>query len=106
MGAKEVRGKNAPEKKFRAGNVEVAVWRNSNKDDKSFYSVSMQKNYKDDSLWKTTASLSKNDVPKALLALQEAYKYMTLNKTSKEIIDEEMQELEEKFSGVDEEYIE
>ena len=37
-----------------------------------------QKRYKDsDGTWKNTGSLDVNDIPKAVLALQEAYEYLT-----------------------------
>ena len=65
--------KKLPEKSFRAGPVKVSVWRNKTEEGRSFYSVSLEKQYKDDeNEWHVTHSLNKNDIPKAVLALQEA----------------------------------
>ena len=91
----KIPSKNAPEHKIRAGQVRVAVWRNSTQDGKTFYSCTLEKQFKKDNEWKTTNSLNKNDVPKAVLALQKAYEYLVLNKTQKEIIEEEMPEVNE-----------
>lgn len=84
--------KKMPEKKIRAGPIAVAIWRNKTEDGKTFYSVSFEKRYKDQDEWKTTTSLNKNDIPKAIIALQEAYRYLVLNKSAKEIIDDALEE--------------
>lgn len=68
-----------PVKKFSAGGVQVAVWENEGKNGKQFYSVSIDRRYKDSNdQWKSTNSLKAADLPKAILALNKAYEYLTL----------------------------
>ena len=68
-----------PIKKFSAGGVQVAVWENQGKEGRRFNSVSIDRRYKDkNDKWKSTGSLKQNDIPKAVLALQRAYEYITL----------------------------
>lgn len=79
----DVMGKNAPEKKFRAGAISATIWANQTvKDGKVFEykTVSFERNYKDkDDAWKTTNSLRMQDLPKAVLVLSKAYEYLALN---------------------------
>ncbi|MBD3259762.1 hypothetical protein GF371_03990 [Candidatus Woesearchaeota archaeon] len=91
----EIDKKNYPEKKIRAGPIAVAIWRNKTADGKrSFYSVSFEKRYMDTKteVWKSTNSLSKTDIPQAILALQEAFKYLTLHKSAQEMIDDALED--------------
>lgn len=78
--------KNKPEKKFRAGAICATVWKNINEKDGSefeFFSVSVERGYKDKSgQWKSTSSLRVMDLPKAALVINEAYKFVVLNKGS------------------------
>jgi len=68
-----------PIKKFSAGGVQVAVWENEGKEGKQFYSVSIDRRYKDkNDEWKSTNSFKATDLPKAVLALNKAYEYLTL----------------------------
>ncbi len=68
-----------PVKKFSVGGVQVAVWENEGKEGRSFYSVSFDRRYKDkNDEWKSTSSLKANDLPKAILALQKAYEFVSL----------------------------
>ncbi len=68
-----------PIKKFSAGGVQVAVWENEGKEGKQFYSVSIDRRYKDkNDEWKSTNSFKAADLPKAVLALNKAYEYLTL----------------------------
>jgi len=84
--------KNLPEKKFKAGPIAVAVWRNQGEKG-AYYSVSFEKRYKTDKEeWRSTKTLSMNDLPKAIVALQKAYEYLILKKTGKEIIEEEIED--------------
>ncbi|MFA6399757.1 MAG: hypothetical protein WCW44_05355, partial [archaeon] len=53
----------------------VAVWENSSKDGKKFFTTTMERNYKAGEEWKKTSSLRTDDLPKAILALQEAYHF-------------------------------
>jgi hypothetical protein len=78
----EVRNMAQPEKKFKAGNCEAAVFENElTRDGQTVFvkKVAIQKSYKDkNDEWKSTHSLDKNDVPKMMLALFKAYEYVTL----------------------------
>lgn len=78
-----------PDAKFRAGTISATVWTNqaTGKDGqpRTFSSVSFEKSYKDkDGAWKTTKSLNKQDVPKAVVVLQKAYEHLTLNDLAEE----------------------
>ena len=82
--------KNQPEKKFSTGAISATVWKNANtnKEGKVFESktVSLQRRYTDKTgKWQSTNSLRINDLPKAALVLEEAYKYCVLNDKSEPI---------------------
>ena len=61
-----------PVKKFRVGNVTVAVWKNED-----FHSVTLQKSYKDGEEWKNTDSLSGGDILNAMKALERAETFIS-----------------------------
>ncbi len=68
-----------PVKKFGAGGIQVAIWENQGKEGNQFYTVSIDRRYKDkNDEWKSSNSLKVNDLPKAILALQKAYEYLAL----------------------------
>ena len=74
-----------PEKRFKCGRCEVSIFENSRttKDGKTVSNkkASFQVRYKDsDGEWKSTKSLEINDIPKARLVLDEAYRYLVLKK--------------------------
>ena len=69
---------NGPVKKVKIGGIEVAVWENSSKEGKKFFTTTIERNYKSGEDWKKTNSLRNDDLPKAILALQEAYHFVTL----------------------------
>ena len=70
-----------PEIVFKVGAVRASVFRNIIvKDGQSIQmpKVSIEVRYKDKSgQWQGTNSLSSNDLPKAILALQKAFDYLT-----------------------------
>lgn len=73
---------NKPEKKFKAGAVSVTVWSNPiTKDGKSgeYKTISLGRSYKKGGNWQNTQTLRISDIPKATVALQEAYKYLVIN---------------------------
>ena len=76
-----------PEIVFKVGAVRASVFRNLIvKDGQSIQmpKVSIEVRYKDKSgQWQGTNSLSSNDLPKAILALQKAFDYLTQHKESK-----------------------
>jgi hypothetical protein len=77
---------NGPEKKFKAGAVTATVWKNDRQratgETFSYHTISLDRRYKDQAgKWKTASSLRLQDLPKAALVLQEAYRYLVLNGT-------------------------
>jgi len=69
----DVKKSGGPVAKIKYGGVTVDVWENKGKHS-TFKTFSMQRSYKDGDTWKNTTSLREGDLPKAILALQEAYK--------------------------------
>ncbi len=73
---------NGPEKKFRAGAINASVWKNHGQRDGQaveYHTISFERRYKDrDGQWKSTNSLRINDLPRAALLLQEAYRYCVM----------------------------
>ena len=67
-----------PVKKVKIGGIEVAVWQNESKDKKVFFTTTLERSYKVGEDWKKTNSLRDSDLPKAILALQEAYHFVAL----------------------------
>jgi len=67
-----------PVKSVKVGSVEVAVWENSSKEGKKFFTTTLDRNYKVGEEWKKTGSLRTDDLPKAILALQEAYHFAAI----------------------------
>ena len=91
----------SPIKKFSAGAVHVAVWENetqSAEGSSSYNTISITRRYKaKDGEWKNSSSLRLNDVPKAVLALQEAYKYLALKEP--EIVSKESEVMQAEVLG-------
>ena len=78
---------NQPEKKFTVGAVSAAVWRTGRQDDQGrpIYSVQLDRTYKDrEGAWQSSRYLPVWDVPKAILALQKAYEYLSLREVEGE----------------------
>ena len=78
-----------PEKRFKCGACEVSIFENevTTKDGKTRKTkkASFRKRYKSaDGDWKSTNSLDANDIPKARLVLDEAYRYLVLAKDTEE----------------------
>lgn len=70
-----------PVKKITVGGIEAAVWENSSKDGKKYFTTTVERNYKDGDEWKKTSSLRTNDLPKTILTLQKAYEFQSLKET-------------------------
>ena len=73
-----------PEKKFRAGAVCATIWKNDRQratgESFSYHTISLERSYKDQSgSWKSAGSMRLQDLPKAALVIQEAYRYLALN---------------------------
>ena len=73
-----------PEKVFKVGPVRASIFQNSvNRQGKEilFPKVVIEVRYRDKAgNWKGTNSLSLNDLPKAILALQQSYQYLMAKK--------------------------
>lgn len=72
---------NKPVKKFQAGGISAAVWKNKTKlkDGKEIetLSVTVERRYKDSNdEWNNSSSFRLNDVPKLMLVLSKSYNYM------------------------------
>lgn len=72
---------NKPENKFQIGAVSACIWKRSHttKDGQSFEKrqVSLDRTYKDrNGNWKNSSSYDTNDIPKAILALSQAYQHL------------------------------
>jgi hypothetical protein len=70
-----------PEKIFKAGAVRAAIFQNAfqtaSGDSVPLPKVILEVRYRDKAgQWKSTSSLSLNELPKAILALQNAYAYL------------------------------
>lgn len=83
----------APVKKFRVGAVSCAVWQNDGKEGTKFFSVTMDRRYKDkEGNWKSTNSLGVNDLPKAILVLQKAFEFALLKESQDVAVEEKSEE--------------
>ena len=67
-----------PVKKVKIGGIEVAVWENKSEKGNKFYNTTLERSYKVGEEWKKTTSLRDSDLPRAILALQEAYHFVSL----------------------------
>lgn len=60
-----------PVKKFRVGNMSASVWKNDGTNN-PFYTVTLQRSYKDGEDWKNTDSMGHGDLMNAMKALERA----------------------------------
>ena len=79
---------NMPVIKFRAGAISATVWQNTgqNKEGQKteYRTISLERGYKDKSgAWKSTNSFRINDLHRAALVLNEAYKHLVLKQHQK-----------------------
>ena len=72
--------KKKPIKNIKAGCMQVAIWENANNEGQKFNSITLSKSYTKDEgkTWEKTDSMGFNDLPKAILCLQEAYRELAL----------------------------
>ena len=92
---------NMPEMRFSTGAVNATVWKNTghNKEgqETEFRTISFGRRYQDkEGNWKSTNSLRVNDIPKAVVVLNEAYRYLVLKEHSDPSSNNEI-EVEEVF---------
>ncbi len=62
-----------PIAKFRVGNVSAAVWKNAS----DFFSVTIQRSYKDGEEYKNSDSFGHGDLMNAVLVLQKAEAFIS-----------------------------
>jgi hypothetical protein len=67
---------NAPVFTFRRKGVSVSVFENQSGEGKTFFKAAVQRTYKEGDEWKTTTSLSRDDIGVAILGLQKAYEFV------------------------------
>lgn len=67
---------NAAVKRFKARGVHVSVFENQSDDGRKFYKASLQRIYKEGEEFKTTSSLSRDDLPVAQHLLNQAWAWM------------------------------
>lgn len=64
-----------PVKKFRLGYVTANVWKNDGQD-RVFYTVDLQRSYKDGTEWKSTGSMNHHDLLNAAKVLERAEEWI------------------------------
>ena len=73
--------KSKPEKRFKCGPISASVW-TTNKTVKGqtvkFYSVRIDRAYRQNGTWEHTNSFNAEDLPKIALVANEAYRYICL----------------------------
>ena len=68
-----------PEKQFVARQILVTIWR-KDVEDRITREISLSRRFKDRSgCWAATGNLRINDIPKVVMLLQDAYRYLALN---------------------------
>ncbi|MBI3035730.1 hypothetical protein HYY71_05405 [Candidatus Woesearchaeota archaeon] len=68
-----------PEKKFFARPISVTIWR-EDEENTVRREISLSRRFKDrNSCWVATGMLRINDIPKAVMLLQDAYRHLALN---------------------------
>ena len=82
---------NKPEKEFRCGAVSASIWANDREVEGqtvSFFSVRIDKAFKEGNVWKHTSTFSVDDLPKVALVANEAYRFITLKERIPELTQE------------------
>ena len=68
-----------PEKKFVARPISVTIWR-EDEENTVRREISLSRRFKDkNGCWVATGMLRINDIPKVVMLLQDAYRYIALN---------------------------
>lgn len=72
-----------PVKAFRLHGVAASVFANSTEDGETYHKVQLQRTYRQDNEWKTTQSLSRDDLPIAALLLEQAWAFILQTEADK-----------------------
>ena len=76
-----------PEKQFTARPISVTIWRKET-GGKVSREISLSRRFKDkNGCWTATGILRLNDIPKVIMLMQEAYRYIVLNPGTDETCD-------------------
>jgi hypothetical protein len=78
---------NKPEKRFKCGPITASTWPETKiveGEMVKFYSISIDRSYREGDEWKHTTSFAVEDLPKVALVANEAYKYLRLSSTDQE----------------------
>jgi|GEM_PF-674934 len=71
---------NTPIKRIVAGSVSAAIWENTvniNGEGRPILKASVNRRYRDgEGQWKTSSTFSRNELPLAILALQQAFEFI------------------------------
>lgn len=81
----------APEAKFRAGQITATIWpRQIEMKGKqiTLYNTQISKNIKIDDEWKAISSFDLNDLPKVELVTRQAYEYIATKKKTGDVDDD------------------
>ena len=77
-----------PEKKYRCGGVEGAIWKNNvviDGHDVTKYSVQIQRRYQDSQgEWKDTSSFPLSDLPRVALVAARCFEWLTLKESDEQ----------------------
>jgi len=71
-----------PEKRLKCGPITASIWSDGKTmqgEIVKFYSININKAYKDGDTWKHTTSFAVEDLPKVALVANEAYRYLRLS---------------------------
>ena len=75
---------NRPTHKIAVGATTVAIWKNviqTPDGERNMERVTIDRRYKDkDGQWQSTSSFNTSDLPRLILALQEAYKWLAMKR--------------------------
>jgi hypothetical protein len=95
MANEKAAASNKPIQVFRVRGISASVFENHAKSrDRSltFYKVSLQRTYRDDGEFKTTASLSRDDLPIAALLLDRAWQFILETEAANRSVDDDESE--------------
>ena len=76
---------NKPEKVFRHRNLSASIFRNEAKSGGKFYSVVMQRAYKDGDEFKHSSSFTRDELPIARHLLQQAWEFVLDTESRKNV---------------------
>lgn len=77
--------KTKPTTKYKAGSLQLSVWKNKGVNDAEYNTYTFQRNYKKDDKWENTTTLRGQDLPVLKMLLEKAFEQeKNLTKTEQE----------------------